>query len=147
LAAAKAKGTRLGRPRVVVDVAKISGAILTAAVMLPLTFSDQDIAGLPDPPAHGYPVGRRNPAFGHRELELQIFESIFRAATTSLCEWKSNAGDRSVGYAVKEITMDSNHICKIGHRLDCTWRDYGCLSNDSSEVRVRPEVVEQIVDG
>jgi hypothetical protein len=80
-------------------------------------FSDHDIASLPEPPPNDYRVGRRNPAFGHSELELQIFESIFRAVTTSLCEWKSNADDGSVGYAIKEVKMDSNHIGKLATAL------------------------------
>jgi hypothetical protein len=86
----------------------------------PFTLSDQDIAGLPDPRPNDCRAGRRNPAFGHSELELQIFESIFRAAATSLCEWKSNADDGSVGYAIKEVKMDSDHIGKLASALTAT---------------------------
>jgi hypothetical protein len=80
-------------------------------------FSDHDIAGLPDPRPSDCRAGRRNPAFGLSELELQIFESIFRAAATSLCEWKSNADDGSVGYAIKEVKVDSDHIGKLASAL------------------------------
>jgi hypothetical protein len=83
-------------------------------------FSDHDIAGLPDPPPNEYRAGRRNPAFGHSELELQIFESIFRAATTSLCEWKSDPDDGSVGYAIKEVKVDSDHIARLASALTAT---------------------------
>ena len=84
----------------------------------PFISSIHDIARRPEHPANDYRAGRRNPAFGRSELELQIFDSIFHTVKTCLDGWRSEMDECNwQGYVVKELMITSDRISELASTL------------------------------
>ena len=82
------------------------------------TYKEEAIAGLPEPPAGAWQMGRPNPSFGRGELARQIFDSLFHALAAFLETWKKPGEDGTVdAYVVKEVKINADRISSLASAL------------------------------
>jgi hypothetical protein len=77
------------------------------------TFSDSELAQLPDPHERAWQTGRLNPAFGKSEIEKRAFKGVFQAIQRMLDAWKRNDGQTVDAYALKELKISSQQLMSL----------------------------------
>jgi hypothetical protein len=77
------------------------------------TYSDSDLAQLPEPHEHAWQTGRLNPAFGKSEIEKRAFREVFQAIQRMLDAWKQNDGNTVEAYALKALKIGSQQLVSL----------------------------------